>query len=398
MSKPIDEAYQASRQLLYDLATETGFIAASVDRNNYARIFSRDSMISGLAAIKTDDEYLMGTFLRSLETLRDTQHSTGRIVSNVSIDKKSLSFGRTVGRIDASLWYLIGVCQYYLKTKDKKFLDAFSESLEKVEKYLECLELNGRGLIYIPPGGDWVDEYIISGYALYDQMLHYIGLKSYLLINSSNNRLKKRVKRLKNLLRVNYFPYSANSDSKYVYQQKFFDLHAKAKRPNVPLSSFYQSIQVDGQVDNFGNALILASDVLKDKEKRALIQDITTRFLSINSSMLPAFSPVISEASPHWKFLQANNRFGFRNKPHQYHNGGQWPLIQGYFLASMSGDQAQTLLEKFAGRLGKDHYSFPEYYNGLTGEPGGVANIGFSAAGYIMAYEGIVNKQKLFIA
>jgi len=396
MDDSAQATYEKALDLLRNLATESGFIAALSERANYRRIFSRDGVVTGLAALISNDDFLIGTFRNTLFTLQEAQDQTGRIPSNVAVDKKSISYGATVGRIDATLWYVVGVCQYYLKTKDKEFLKDFSDSLEKAVYYLSCLELNGRGLIYIPPGGDWADEYISNGYVLYDQLLYYLALSSYQKVTKRNGDITKAVTRLKKLINVNYFPQAKDIKSKYVYHKESFRLLATQRRPILPIASFYQSTPVEGHLDNFANALILHTDILKKGEADSLQQEINSRFLSDDDSILPANYPVIYEDSPHWSFLKQNFRFDFRNRPNEYHNGGLWPLVHGFYLAAIEGGYGEELLERFSDKLRSDDYCFPEFYHGLNGQPGGVPLLGFSAAAYVIAYQTIVAKETLF--
>ncbi len=175
-NKKIEKAKDKSLELLHNLSNNKGFVASFVDIDNYKRVFSRDGVIAGISALFFDDEKLNNTFRETLLTLKKHQDETGRIPSNVSLDEKLISYGTTVGRIDSTLWYVIGFSKYYLHTKDEAFLNQFKDSIQKSFFYLKCVELNGRGLIYIPPGGDWSDEYINEGYVLFDQLLYLFAL------------------------------------------------------------------------------------------------------------------------------------------------------------------------------------------------------------------------------
>jgi len=150
----IEEAKDKSLELLHKLVTDKGFVASSVDTDNYRRVFSRDGVIAGISSLYFDIFELNEAFKRTLFTLRDYQDKSGRIPSNVSLDGESISYGTTVGRIDATIWYIIGCCKYYRHTGDKNFVMEMRDSINKCLFYLDCLELNGRGLIYVPPGGD----------------------------------------------------------------------------------------------------------------------------------------------------------------------------------------------------------------------------------------------------
>lgn len=57
------------------------------------------------------------------------------------------------------------------------------DTLEQVRFLLGAWEFNNRGLLYIPPTGDWADEYMQSGYLLYDQLLYLQALIAFGLIH-----------------------------------------------------------------------------------------------------------------------------------------------------------------------------------------------------------------------
>ena len=84
-----------------------------------------------------------------------------------------------------------------------------------------------------------------------------------------------------------------------------------------------------------------------------------------------------------------------------YHNGGLWPLVQGFFIATLcnegKNEKAKELTEELAKLLAKDKYKFTEYYDGKKGEPNGTEFLGFSASAYIFAYLTSFYDKKIFI-
>ncbi len=75
-------------------------------------------MITGLAALASGNPKLIDGMGRTLATLRDQQGPHGEIPSNVSVDGHTVSYGTLAGRVDALLWYVIGVCAYIHYTGD----------------------------------------------------------------------------------------------------------------------------------------------------------------------------------------------------------------------------------------------------------------------------------------
>ena len=54
-------------------------------------------------------------------------------------------------------------------------------------------------------------------------------------------------------------------------------------------------------------------------------------------NLLPAFWPPIEESDLDWNFLKNNCKYEFRNYPNEFHNGGSWSMVNGFYgLALLS--------------------------------------------------------------
>jgi glycogen debranching enzyme len=93
--------------------------------------------------------------------------------------------------------------------------------------------------------------------------------------------------------------------------------------------------------------------------------------------MIPAFWPPIEPGDREWPGLEAMAAYGFRNRPGAYHNGGRWPMVNGFYgLALLSvGDRdgARAVLEHIRAA------GFAEYID-TDGSPGGASPTTWSAA------------------
>ena len=80
------------------------------------------------------------------------------------------------------------------------------------------------------------------------------------------------------------------------------------------------------------------------------------------------------------------------NKVKQYHNGGAWPFIGGFWvmlLATLDVDIAEEALENLAKLNKKGNWQFNEWFHGQTGKAMGMPRQSWNAAMYIMAYHSI---------
>jgi len=116
------EGYTRALALLRECSSEDGFLASPSQHDNYRRVWARDGVIMGLAALMTGDRELAGSFRHTLLTLARYQGPHGEIPSNVDSVAGRVSYGGTTGRVDADLWFIIGCCQYWQATGDDEFL------------------------------------------------------------------------------------------------------------------------------------------------------------------------------------------------------------------------------------------------------------------------------------
>lgn len=135
-------SYHKAIALLHQVSTKNGFLASAENTSNYQRVWARDGVICGLAALASADEKLIATFKNTLETLADNQHEIGTIPSNVLIseDKTEVSYGGLAGRVDAVTWFIIGICQYATCQNEPEFVAKYKTHIEKALTLLNAWE------------------------------------------------------------------------------------------------------------------------------------------------------------------------------------------------------------------------------------------------------------------
>lgn len=394
------EGYQQALDLLHKCSTESGFLATPTERDNYRRIWGRDSAIMGLAAVLSDEPDLLEACRRSLQTLAAYQGPHGEIPSNVDPKTERVSYGGTTGRVDADLWFIICCGEYWRATGDEEFLDSMLEPLERVRQLLGAWEFNTRGLLFIPPTGDWADEYLQSGYVLYDQLLYYQAQKQSCIIHchvhdSEHHDLQDRVARLKHLIRANYWFSNGDEVPDDVYHEVLFRKGRRAapRRGGNYWMPFFSPLGYGYRFDAMANVLIMLLDVADEEQCESVDEYIAERIVHDDVMLLPAFDPVITPKDEEWDELQITFSHTFKNSPHEYHNGGLWPLVTGFYAASLEARGKSQLAEQYrrgihaANRLEMDgsEWSFPEYVHGEKHTPGGTHPMGWTAASAVIA-------------
>ena len=356
-----------ARTLLRTLCGAHGIRASSSTSANYGAVFARDAVMAGIAGILLDDDTITAGLTRTLEHLRDLQGPEGQIASNYEVrggEPARVSFGPLVPRLDAPLWYLIGIgVAARAKALDP---EPFRASVLAVVRLLDALEFNGRHLIYVPVGGDWADEYVYEGYVLHDQVLRAWALR---LVAETYDEPAWRVK-------------AGHIERAIV--EGFWTTDAIAR--GYPLAA-YSPARTHDMFDLATSSLLAFSGVAPDVGAAALGW-VADRFLD-RGQLPPAFHPVIDEGHPDWPALQRYHLHGFRNRPHEYHNGGIWPIWLGWLAFALARhgrfddlDRLRTTLASRLAAIGR--YGFEEFLHGLTGSPGGTAQMAYSATGLLL--------------
>lgn len=293
-----EEGYRRALELLHKCSSPDGFVATPSERANYRRVWSRDGAIIGLAALLTGDVELIRTFRKTLLFLAKHQGPQGEIPSNVDGETGRVSYGGTTGRVDADLWFVIGCGEYWRATGDDDFARQMRPVLDRVSFLLRAWEFNNRGLLFVPPAGDWADEYIQSGYVLYDQLL-YVQAQQALweiarrLEGSPNPDLEARARRLVHLIKANYWFSGVDEEPEHVYHinlyRKWRDA-AYAHRQH--WSPFFSPHGYGYRFDAFANVLVSLLNVA-DEARRERVDSFIEELVRDRPKVLPAFDPVI---------------------------------------------------------------------------------------------------------
>lgn len=382
MEQDFQKLYEDAIQLLHSLITSDGILASSIEADNYKRIWSRDSIVCGLAGLWINDEKLIEGLGNSLKTLARYQHATGMIPSNVLPVENDVSYGSLVGRIDASTWFILGACLHYQKTKDATTWQFLKPAVDKCRVYLKACEFNDKGWIYTPLSGNWADEYPIHGYTLYDNVLRLWGEQVYCEIEGiESTSLEQLIQKTMD----NFWP-TNDGRSSTIYQSGPFEtaLNEGVKH----FMAFILPGLYDTRFDAAGNALALLFFSLSEFQKEQLTSFIESLKLNLGISLIPAFWPIIDEKSTDWFLLKGNYSFDFKNTPGDFHNGGIWPVWMGLFCYGLTQqgmkEKAREIVHSFSKSINNNpDWNFQEYLRTPNLQLAGKTHMGYTASGIV---------------
>jgi glycogen debranching enzyme len=402
-----DEAVSRAAALMKQCISVHGFLASSTNSDNYRRIWARDGIIIGLAALMTGDSDMIDAFRNTLKTLSENQGPHGEIPSNVDPVSGRISYGGMTGRVDADLWFVIGCGEYWQTTGDKPFIETMMPAIEKVIFLLGAWEFNHRGLLYVPATGDWADEYIHNGYILYDQLLYLQALRTAYRLRqkvngAADHAMAAKIGRLKKIIRANYWFNSGEQHPDAVYHDILYEKGRKAAHHCTDhyWMPFFSPHGYGYRFDGFANVLASLLGVSTPKRRRKVDMYIEKHVVPWQFKLLPAFHPVIKPVDKDWEDLQITFSYSFKNRPNEFHNGGLWPMITGFYVADLARrgetEKAGNYLDAIHGAnalpMDGASWSFPEFVNGRDFTAGGTHHQCWSASAAIMGHLALEGK------
>jgi len=321
----------------------------------------------------------MSSISRVLETLAKNQTERGHIPSLVHDNEDR-------GSSDTTPLFLLGVGIYRRVTGEPEFL---KESVEKALTWMEYQSPSDRYLIAQQPTSDWRDEQWVTGYGLYVNTLVY----SYLRLLGKYDRA--------NIMRheMNKFTITAGTISNHTHE----GLVVKHK----PYYAFWSyKIHNSERFDLLGNSLAILSGLASPSRANDMIIWIEEECAEMKKrgelgiDLPPNFFPFINPEDEEW-----NLRYKIYNNPGEYHNGGVWPFICGFYVAALVAAKKYSLAnEKLfdltrAIRLSsKDNigFGFNEWIKAQDGKPMGQDWQSWSAALYLYAAKCVEDKKTPF--
>lgn len=389
-----DLNYIKAIELLKRASSSEGFLASAQDISNYKRVWARDGVICGLSALASGDGELINTFRLTLDTLANHQHQNGTIPSNVMTngDEVEVSYGGLAGRVDAVTWFIIGICQYAFYKKEPSFVEKYNGNIRKCMQLLEAWEFNNKGLLYVPLSGNWADEYITDGYVLYDQLLRIWALKSYNYFVNENS-IATKIDEITEQIEINFTPKSVGE--KY-HERAYNEINIQDFMPCSFSPAGYKK-----QFDAFANSLALYLNVGSAEFQKAIVDYSIALKNERPLRLLPAFWPPIEETDIDWNLLKNNCKYEFRNYPNEFHNGGSWSMVNGFYgLGLMSKEmelEASEVLDAINAANAVENFSFYENFNSETKVPNGVPYCAWSAAAAVMLHQSINTNFKFLV-
>jgi hypothetical protein len=345
----------------------------------YPEPYTRDIMISSLGILTTGNEKLIASLRKALVTVAGNQSRLGHIPSLVHDPDDR-------GASDCTPLFLMATGLFRKVRGEDDFLQ---EAVDKAMRWMEYRSPSDRVLVSQLPTSDWRDEQWILGYGLYVNTVVYTYLRLY--------GQEGRASALREAM--GHFTVKGDRQNRHVHEGLVL-----RRKPYYALWSY--KVYRSERFDLLGNSLAILSGIASRSRADSLISWVEGECESLRHKedlavdLPPNFFPYVRPGDPDWI-----PRYELYNQPGEYHNGGIWPFICGFYVAALVAAGKFQLAEKklvsLAGlvrpaRVADVEFGFNEWCRAQDGTPRGEDWQSWSASMYLYAAACVERKRTPF--
>ncbi len=368
-----------SIELLRRNLTRAGMLAATpgrrADRLGYTAIFGRDAAICAIGMALSAEADLARQAAAGLLTLARRQAANGQIPNFVNVGRREADFWY-LGCIDSTLWWLIALAFLDARGLPRGLVRSQARSVGRALAWLAAQEHPRLHLLRQDEASDWADIMPRSGFVLYTNALWYHVKRLYGLADAAATRAS---------FNALFHPFAARGRAPDRRGRLLADFARRGARTRDLYLSFLNFSFFGDEGDVLGNVLAvllgLADARARDRTMRALLAARIHLPYPARAVVRP-----LRRSHPLWRPYMARHR---QNLPWQYHNGGIWPLIGGFWvmalLASGRAATARRALVRLAEACEVGDWRFTEWLHGRTLAARGMAGQSWNAAAYLLA-------------
>jgi len=372
----IDACRRESLALLARNLTRHGILAASrseaAESRRYTRIFGRDAAICVLAMCGSGEPALEQGAVDSLDALAREQADNGQIPKYVDPEGRDADFWY-LGCIDATLWWLIAVD--HVRRQGRVAPDRWRDGVAQALSWLRAQEHPTFRLLQQNEASDWADIMPRSGYVLYTNALwvevkRRYGLAHHEATHHHFNHL--------------FDPY--RQDLPDYHRARLLRHYARRGRRDPGLYLSFVNLAFAGnEGDVLGNLLAVLCGAAAESKGHAIVKTIAAAHAAEPWPVRVVLHP-LARSHELWRPYMVRHR---QNQVHQYHNGGIWPFVGGFWVLALARlglhGQAWRALGALAAANADGGWRFTEWFHGRTLAPMGMAGQSWNAATFLLA-------------
>ncbi len=362
--------------------TPHGILAASPNARAAARgydaVFARDAAICIPAMTLSADPQLVEGARASLLTLARHQAENGQIPKFVDPARQDSDFWY-VGCIDATLWWLVALRFFCAHVPGTDLGETLAERVQRALWWLRCQEHPRLHLLQQNEASDWADIMPRSGFVLYSNALWYYVKRLYEVPGPDATR--RHFNRL-------FHPFSA--DLPEYRRLRLLTRYVLDGADDRELYLSFVNFSFWGEEgDVFGNLLALLFDLADAAQHRQVLETLLRERIDEPHPVRVTCKP-IARRDPLWRRYMDRHE---QNLEHQYHNGGVWPFVGGFWILALARagerQRAYEQLLRLAQANQVGGWRFTEWFHGRTGAPRGMRGQSWNAAMFLLAQYGL---------
>jgi glycogen debranching enzyme len=387
-TKLLNECRARAVELLRRNSTSAGVLAAAPTKRararGYTAIFGRDAAVCALGMAVSGDQALARASTAGLETLAAHQAPNGQIPKFVAVDRHEADFWY-LGCIDATLWWLIAVALLDRRLAElglrRGLLRRYRRQVALALQWLGAQEHQRFYLLQQNEASDWADIMPRSGFVLYTNALWYRVKRLFDVPNAAATRVN---------FNGLFHPFSA-ALPEYRRARLLNEYALKRARQRDLYLSFVNFSFFGDEGDVFGNILATLCGAASPRAARRTLDALLASGVHDPYPVRAVVQP-IRKQSALWRPYMARHR---QNSAWQYHNGGVWPMVGGFWVAALARcgrkREARAELVKLARACSLDDWAFAEWLHGRTAAPRGMRHQSWNAAGFLLAEHAIAS-------
>lgn len=385
----IETCRQRAIALLKRNLTPAGILAATpgarAEARSYTSIFARDAAICAIGMALSGDAVLEREASTALMTLAGHQAENGQIPKFVDVRNATPDFWY-LGCIDATLWWLIALALLD-QTRGSALCKRLGGQIALAIRWLECQEHQYFRLLQQNEASDWADIMPRSGFVLYTNALWHLVKRLYGLPHAAQTRDN-----------ANQLFYPFTADIAEYRRARLLVHYVRRNTRNQDLYLSFVNLASHGdEGDVFGNVLAVLCGLADDADGHRVLRALERAQVHEPYPVRVVCDP-IRETSVLWRPYMSRHRQNFE---WQYHNGGIWPFIGGFWVVAHAAlgrdDSAARELVKLARVNAVGDWAFNEWLHGQTLAPGGMPGQSWNAATYLSAHAVVMTGARPFL-
>ena len=381
--------HRRSVELLKRNLAPGGILAASpsarASERGYTAIFGRDAAVCAIGMAVSGDKLLEREAAAGLHTLALHQAPNGQIAKFVDLRKQEADFWY-LGCIDSTLWWLIALAFLDRRRPAHGLRRRYAKHIKLAIQWLLAQEHQRFFLLQQNEASDWADIMPRSGFVLYTNALWYVVKRLYRIEHQQDTHEN---------FNGPFHPFSAGI-AEYRRARLLNDYVLQQERDRDLYLSFVNFSFFGDDGDVFGNVLAVLAGLADAHASRRTLDALAKAHVS-DPYPVRAVTHPIKRNSSLWRPYMARHR---QNFVWQYHNGGIWPMVGGFWIAALAAagrvEQAQAELVKLARVCELRNWAFTEWLHGKTLAPKGMPGQSWNAAAFLIAEHAVSTQAPLF--